>query len=233
MLTGSSRAILKIPQNVATPYNAQATLHFYDAFWALYLPVTVASRVSDIWRSYFTQSLLSYLGLSIGFLPRPLVVQDRNPHSYIGDFEAELPLYLKSLSLAKFVTNSNETRVDQYKNMPQAIESLWIDLYQRGYIELEDVTNIQKWLQVLCDIGYNFPSLNNTKSSNILIENKSRTSNENIFLNDSIIRTSYQLSQEFLMENKDFSCQNEDFSLTFGNSDLHSGCRSYLASVIR
>jgi hypothetical protein len=67
---GSSKAILKIPQNIVTPYNAQATLHFYDAFWALYLPVTVAGRVSDIWRSYFTQSLFSSLGLSIGFLPR-------------------------------------------------------------------------------------------------------------------------------------------------------------------
>ena len=90
---------MKIPQNVVTPYNAQATLHFYDAFWALYLPVTVAGRVSDIWRSYFTQALFPLLDLSIGFLPRPLVVQDRNPHSYTADFEAELPLYLKSHTL--------------------------------------------------------------------------------------------------------------------------------------
>ena len=70
-ILGNSKSILKIPQNVVTPYNAQATLHFYDAFWALYLPVTVAGRVSDIWRSYFTQALFPMLGLSIGFLPRP------------------------------------------------------------------------------------------------------------------------------------------------------------------
>ena len=71
--SGSSKAILKIPKHIITPYNAQATMHFYDAFWALYLPVTVAGRVSDIWRSYFSQSLFSSLGLSIGFLPRLLI----------------------------------------------------------------------------------------------------------------------------------------------------------------
>ena len=49
----ASKAVVKIPSHAVTPYNAQATLHFYEAFWALYLPVTVAGRVSDIWRSYF------------------------------------------------------------------------------------------------------------------------------------------------------------------------------------
>ncbi len=73
-----SGAILKIPNSVVVPYNAQATLHFYDAFWALLLPVTVAGRVSDIWRSYIGQALFKRLDLSLGFLPRPLVVQERN-----------------------------------------------------------------------------------------------------------------------------------------------------------
>merc|ERR1712223_1729407 len=118
----------------------------------------------------------------------------------MGDFEAELPLYLKSLSLAKFVTNPNNTRVDQYKNVPQAIEFLWIDFYERGYIELEDVTNIQKWLQVLRDIGYKFPSLNSKKSSRSYVESDFEMSNENMFVDDSIISTSYQLSKDFLME---------------------------------
>jgi hypothetical protein len=39
-----SRPILKIPEDKIVPYNAQATLHFYDAFWALFLPVTVAGK---------------------------------------------------------------------------------------------------------------------------------------------------------------------------------------------
>lgn len=37
------------PENVYSPYNAQATLHEYGAFWGMLLPVTVHGRVSDIW----------------------------------------------------------------------------------------------------------------------------------------------------------------------------------------
>ena len=55
----AQRSIIKVPQTQVTPYNAQATLHFYNSFWALYLPVTVAGRVSDIWRSYFSQESYS------------------------------------------------------------------------------------------------------------------------------------------------------------------------------
>jgi hypothetical protein len=32
-----------------SPYNAQATLHHYSAFWGMLLPVSVHGRVSDIW----------------------------------------------------------------------------------------------------------------------------------------------------------------------------------------
>ena len=64
------RPIVRIPNSVVTPYNAQATLHFYPAFWALYLPITVSGRVSDIWRSFVAQAFFKHLGLSLGFLPR-------------------------------------------------------------------------------------------------------------------------------------------------------------------
>lgn len=41
--------ILLIPKGSYAPCNAQATLHFRASFFALYLPVTVKGRVSDIW----------------------------------------------------------------------------------------------------------------------------------------------------------------------------------------
>ena len=75
-----------------TPYNTQATLIFPSGFWSLYLPVTVAGRVSDIWRSLFSQALFKRIGVDLGFLPRPIVVLDLNPHSYEADFDAEIDL---------------------------------------------------------------------------------------------------------------------------------------------
>ena len=130
-------------------------MHFYDAFWGLYLPVTVAGRVSDIWRSYFTQHLFKYLNLHLGFLPRPLVSQDRNPHSYLADFQAELPLYSKTSKLIEFLQNYQNA----FKNVPESMEKLWIQLYERGYIEYADVIHVQNWIQALLDVGYIFPAL--------------------------------------------------------------------------
>ena len=56
----ASSAADQIPLLVVS--REQATLHFIPAFWGLLLPITVTERVSDIWRSYFTQALLPGTG---------------------------------------------------------------------------------------------------------------------------------------------------------------------------
>ena len=83
----TQQKIIQLPHHTFAPYNAQATVHHYDSFWALLLPITVPGRVSDIWRSYFAQALFPLCNLHLGFLPRPVVVQDRNPHNILADFQ--------------------------------------------------------------------------------------------------------------------------------------------------
>jgi hypothetical protein len=39
------------------------------------------------------------------------------------------------------------------------MERLYADLYERSYIELEDVKAVQGWLQALTDVGYEFPAV--------------------------------------------------------------------------
>ena len=75
------KPILLIPESSFTPYNAQATLHFKRAFFALYLPISVSGRVSDIWRSYIAQAIFKLCHIRVGFPARPLVVQVRNAHN--------------------------------------------------------------------------------------------------------------------------------------------------------
>ena len=146
---------LMIPKGSLTPYNAQATLHFRAGFFGLFLPITVAGRVSDIWRSFITQRLFWDVGLQFGFIARPLVVQDRNVHSNIGDLESEWDLYMKSKPLMKFLL--------EWKGEGQTIiertEELWIALYQRQYVELHDVELVQLWLHSLIQVGYEFPKI--------------------------------------------------------------------------
>ncbi len=146
---------LMIPTGVLSPYNAQATLHFEAAFFGLLLPVTVHSRVSDIWRSYFAQRLLWDTGHQIGFMARPLVVQDGNLQNNLGDLEAEGDLYMKSKHLVDFLGSWR----GKGNTVVERMEELWIALYERQYIEAHDVEVLQCWLQSLLSAGYKFPDI--------------------------------------------------------------------------
>ena len=143
-----------VPTHAYAPYNAQTTIHTKHAFWAMLLPGTVPDRVSDIWRSYFAQCIFADTGLQLVFSP-PKVVQERNAHNYLGDSSAERDLYDKSGKLIDFLSAWDS----DHDNIPERMEQLWIDLYERGYIEVDDVYAVQMWLGALVQAGYNFPTI--------------------------------------------------------------------------
>lgn len=227
--------ILKIPPHTLTPYNAQATLFFQSGFWSLYLPVTVAGRVSDIWRSYFSQALFKRIGVDLGFLPRPVVVQDRNPHSHEADFNAEIPLYIKSSALIShllkdYVLNDNHTAV----SFVEILESLWVDMFERNYIEKGDVENMQQWIDLLLKLGYQFPSmhslsskpLNTTKIIKYDLEEVLQTRKKLNGLGRSVNKI------EPSEKSENINCDNQNYNIIFGSSDLHDGSRTSISSVL-
>lgn len=144
-----------VPTHAYAPYNAQATIHTKNAMWAMLLPGTVPGRVSDIWRSYFAQCIFADAGLQLVFSP-PKIVQERNEHDYLGDFNAEQDLYNKSGKLVEFLSEWDSKDAD---TIPKRMEQLWIDLYEFGYIEVDDVYAVQAWLGALDQAGYTFPAL--------------------------------------------------------------------------
>jgi len=143
-----------VPKHSYSPYNAQATIHTKNALWATLLPATVPGRVSDIWRSYFAQCIFADAGLRLVFAP-PKISQIRNDHNILGDLSAENDLYLKSGKLVEFLAEWDT----DHRSIPGRMEQLWIDLYERGYVEIEDVKAVQMWLDTLKQIGYMFPPL--------------------------------------------------------------------------
>ncbi len=116
-----------LPAHTYTPFNAQATIITPGAFFAMLLPFTVHGRVSDIWRSYIMETLLTYYTLDytgptpvktikgggkegaaasdpcVVFTP-PRIYHDRNAHNYQLDFNSELPLYTTAESLVSWLT---------------------------------------------------------------------------------------------------------------------------------
>ena len=141
-----------VPIDRLAPYNAQATLFFYNTLWSLIMPTTVHGRVADIWRSYITLRLCRELGIQLVFSP-PMVTQNRNAHDYIADFDAEDDLYKRSGTLVKQLTSWQPSS----STLPGMIEDLWVYLYERDYFGLEDVILVQKWIEALLVIGYKFP----------------------------------------------------------------------------
>ena len=153
---------LMAPVDTYAPYNAQATLHLYSSLWSLLLPITVHGRVSDIWRGYFMQKICKAIDLHLLFAP-PIVKQDRNDHDYLADFQSELPLYLRAPKLLEQLDGFSFTSTEgaypaASSSLPGMIEHLWVEMYERGYIELQDVQLVQAWLESLVVVGYRFPN---------------------------------------------------------------------------
>mmetsp|Transcript_92499 Transcript_92499/g.193388 ORF Transcript_92499/g.193388 Transcript_92499/m.193388 type:complete len:461 (+) Transcript_92499:128-1510(+) len=146
--------LMQIPPNIFVPYNAQATVHLYEGFWGLLLPVTVHGRVSDIWRAYLTQKLLWDVGQSISFAPAH-VIHDRVAHDYLKDFQSESDLYLKSTALVNFLSSWSSDA----PTLVERLEQLWAALYSRGFVEEADLKLAQAWIRDLLSMGYKFPDL--------------------------------------------------------------------------
>ena len=152
--TSNGASKLLVPTASFAPYNAQATVHMYDAFWGMLLPFTVTGRVTDIWRSYFAQRIFQDLNLAVLYAPS-MVTHTRNLHDYMADFNAENDLYRKTSSLLKFL---NEWDESEYF-LPARLEKLYIALYERDFIGLADVQMLQQWLRALWSVGYDFPKI--------------------------------------------------------------------------
>ena len=165
---------LLVPTGKYAPYNAQATVHMYKAFWGLFLPFTVPGRVTDIWRSFITQKFFHELVLVLIY-EGPLVKHERSPHDYLADFQSEQDVYLKIPKLLEFLSSWRyEDAHDETYYLPARIERLMIDLYERDYIGLNDVYATQGWLLTLICSGYVFPS----KPSKLEIETQPSIENQ-------------------------------------------------------
>jgi len=107
------------------PFNSQATWWFADAFPLLYLPSTCTFRMTDIWRSFIAQRCLWELGMGVTFHP-PIVIQDRNAHNLMKDFEDEIPGYLHNESIAQTLSalSLNPSKTAIADNLIKCYESL-------------------------------------------------------------------------------------------------------------
>lgn len=152
---------VKIPMYRITPYNSQNTFFHYKAFWALYLPYTVTIRITDIWRSYWTQRLLWLLDSTVSFYG-PNAYQLRNAHSYLKDFKEESTMYLHT---EKFIQMLYKWKCRQ-KTFYKCVIDLSIKMADEGYWHKKEVQAIKNWLDDLDSIDYEEPKIVNFNYEN-------------------------------------------------------------------
>src|SRR5690348_18334068 len=84
------------------PFNSQNTTWKKEAFPLLYLPSFCSFRMTDIWRSFIAQRIAWTCGWNIAFHAAD-VIQERNEHSLLKDFEDEIAGYMHNGRICKLL----------------------------------------------------------------------------------------------------------------------------------
>jgi hypothetical protein len=126
------------------PFNSQVTAFRRELFPLLYLPATVTFRFTDILRGLVAQPIMWAAGYLLGFT-RATVVQERNPHNYLKDFESEIPCYLHAQTVLDVATGAVNASAPVGENLAAVYEAL----YRRGLVRQEELVLLEAWLEDL------------------------------------------------------------------------------------
>lgn len=119
----NERDPLVLSRGTFCPFNSQNTAFRKEFFPLLYLPTTVSFRFTDILRGLVAQPLLHLFGSHLGFL-NATVVQERNVHDYLMDFESEIPCYLFAEKVIEIVSGCIDEAQDLNDNLCTAYGAL-------------------------------------------------------------------------------------------------------------
>lgn len=126
------------------PFNSQATAFRREMFPLLYLPATVTFRFTDILRGLVAQPIMWAAGYRLGFT-RAAVVQERNPHDYLKDFESEIPCYLHAQDVLSAATGAVKSSATVGGNLTAVYEAL----HRGGIVKQPELALLAAWLEDL------------------------------------------------------------------------------------
>ncbi|AII51137.1 hypothetical protein N008_03960 [Hymenobacter sp. APR13] len=138
-----------LPEGTLCPFNSQNTLVRRELFPLLYLPAYVTFRFTDILRGLVAQPIMWVHGYRLGFT-QATVLQVRNPHDYMKDFESEIPCYLHPNRVIAAVTRAISPDNTVGENLRRAyaelakeniVSALEIELLELWLADIEALTN--------------------------------------------------------------------------------------------
>jgi hypothetical protein len=142
----NKRAPLVLNEGVCCPFNSQNTYFRNEVFPLLYLPSTVTFRFTDILRGLVAQPILWAAGYRLGF-GEATVIQKRNPHDYLKDFESEIPGYL----LAEQVVLLARQSVSVDCSVKENLLSVYVALQRKKIVTEREIEVLRLWLKLFPD----------------------------------------------------------------------------------
>jgi len=134
-----------LSKGVYCPFNSQNTVWEKSFFWYLYLPVTVSFRVTDILRGYIAQRCLWEHDAHLGFTGATML-QDRNKHNLMIDFESEIPCYLfanKIINILNKISLSNSPAHN--------LEKIYSIFVKNDIVKSRELFSVKNWIK---DLNY-------------------------------------------------------------------------------
>ncbi|HSU65409.1 MAG TPA: STELLO glycosyltransferase family protein [Tepidisphaeraceae bacterium] len=132
-------------EGTVCPFNSQNTAYHRELFPLLYMPAHVTFRFTDILRGLVAQPILWAAGWRLGFT-KATVVQERNPHNYLKDFESEIPCYLHAAKVIDVVGSVVSSRLPVLENLVRAYR----ELVRVGIVPDRELPLLDAWLE---DVG--------------------------------------------------------------------------------
>ena len=135
------RAKIDLAPGAICPFNSQNTFFRKETFPLMYLPVHVTFRFTDILRGLVAQPILWAAGYTLCF-GQATVIQKRNPHDYLADFESEIPCYLHP----KRIVEAVQSVVKQSNGIPDNLHAAYEALLRINIVKAEEIRLLEDWL---------------------------------------------------------------------------------------
>jgi hypothetical protein len=138
------REPVALARGTVCPFNSQNTAFTEPLFALLYLPAHVPFRFTDILRGLVAQPILWAAGYQLGFT-RATVIQERNPHDLLKDFESEIPCYLWAERIVEIVSGVVTSRMSVADNLRSAYGAL----RRQDMVTAAELDLLEAWLRDL------------------------------------------------------------------------------------
>lgn len=136
---------IALGDGVWCPFNSQATWWFPDAYPLMYLPIHATFRMCDIWRGFVAQRCLWAMDKSVAFHSPATVLQKRNKHDLLKDFESECAGYLHNEAIA--VALEKTKLKSGVGAASENLRTCYETMVAGGWLPADELKSVDAWIE--------------------------------------------------------------------------------------